>query len=253
MRIILPKFEYVTPISDGGIAELQRIERMARICYKSEGNITEDGESAKKMVEMLMKKEHEAMIEHSDISIIFTTDRGVSHELVRHRLCSFAQESTRWCDYSNDAKFEGGLTFVLPYEFNKWFMENDSLRDRFSAFMQEAETNANAAYYNHLIGVNKDIPNVFKRWYVTMEEAAEAYVYSRDGGATPQLARSVLPISLKTEIGLTTNYRELRNILKLRTAPDAHPDIRSLFNELLKDLRSRIPLIFDDIPIDWDI
>lgn len=252
MRIILPKFEYVTPISDGGILELQRIERMARICYKSENKITEDGESAKKMVEMLMKKEHEAMIEHSSISIIFTTDRGVSHELVRHRLCSYAQESTRWCDYSNDAKFEGGLTFILPYEFNKWFMENDSLRDRFSAFMQEAETNANAAYYHHLIGI-KDIPDAYKWWYVEMEEAANAYVYLRADGCTPQLARSILPNSLKTEIGLTTNYRELRNILKLRTAPDAHPDIRSLFNELLKDLRKRIPIIFDDIPIAQDI
>ena len=231
MRIILPKFEYVTPISDGGILELQRIERMARICYKSEDRITEDGESAKKMVEMLMKKEHEAMIEHSSISIIFTTDRGVSHELVRHRLCSYAQESTRWCDYSNNDKFEGGLTFVLPHEFN--------IPDVNAWFNGEK--------------MQGELPNGFILWFHTMKKAEEMYRKMRDEGCAPQLARSVLPNSLKTEVGLTTNYRELRNILKLRTAPDAHPDIRSLFNELLKDLRSRIPLIFDDIPIAQDI
>ena len=251
MRIILPKFEYVTPISDGGILELQRIERMARICYKSEDRITEDGESAKKMVEMLMKKEHEAMIEHSSISIIFTTDRGVSHELVRHRLCSYAQESTRWCDYSNDTKFEGGLTFMLPYEFNKWFMEHDEVRDQFSAFMQEAEVNADTAMWRHFNSYG--IPDGFADWFMNMRFCEIDYLKMRENGCTPQLARSVLPNSLKTEVGLTTNYRELRNILKLRTAPDAHPDIRSLFNELLKDLKSRIPLIFDDIPIAGDI
>lgn len=253
MRIILPKFKYVTPISDGGILELQRIERMARICYKSEGKITEDGESAHKMIEMLMKKEHEAMIEHSSISIIFTTDRGVSHELVRHRLCSFAQESTRWCDYSNDTRFEGWLTFVLPYEFNAALMKNDDIRDEFSAFMQEAEIDARAAYSKKFNYKMINIVPGFNEWIGAMFRADEYYKFMRADGCTPQLARSVLPNSLKTEIGLTTNYRELRNILKLRTAPDAHPDIRSLFNELLKDLRKRIPIIFDDIPIAQDI
>ena len=253
MRIILPKFEYVTPISDGGVLELQRIERMARICYKSENKITEDGESAKKMVEMLMKKEHEAMLEHSSISIIFTTDRGVSHELVRHRLCSFAQESTRWCDYSNDAKFEGGLTFILPYEFNAAIMKNDDIRYKFSAFMQAAEMDARAAYSEKFKSNMINIIPGFNEWLAAMFRADEYYKFMRADGCTPQLARSILPNSLKTEIGLTTNYRELRNILKLRTAPDAHPDIRSLFNELLKDLRKRIPIIFDDIPIDWNI
>lgn len=249
MKIILPKFEYVTPISDGGILELQRIERMARICYKSEDRITEDGESAKKMVEMLIKKEHEAMIEHSSISIIFTTDRGVSHELVRHRLCSYAQESTRWCDYSNDTKFEGGLTFVLPHEFAKWFMEHDN--DVFSKFMGLANIDVDVAWATY--SSEMECPHGFMPWLSSLSMSELDYLSMRRDNCTPQLARSVLLNSLKTEIGLTTNYRELRNILKLRTAPDAHPDIRSLFNELLKDLRSKIPLIFDDIPIAQDI
>lgn len=253
MKIILPSFEILTPISDGGVLELQRIERAARTCYKSEGKITEDGESARKMVKMLLDKGHEAMLEHSQLSVKFVTDRGVSHELVRHRLCSFAQESTRWCDYSNNGKFEGGLTFVLPYEFNKVFIQNDDIRDEFSAFIQAAETDARTAYSkNFNFKMINIIPN-FNEWIGAMFRADEYYRFMRANGCTPQLARSVLPNSLKTELVVTANYREWRNILKLRTAKDAHPDMRSLMNELLKELRKRIPLVFDDIPIDWSI
>lgn len=250
MKIILPSFEILTPISDDGVLELQRIERAARTCYKSEGKITEDGESARKMVKMLLDKGHEAMLEHSDMSVKFITDRGVSHELVRHRLCSFAQESTRWCDYTG-GKFDGQLTFVLPYEFNKWFMENDEDRDQFSAFMQESEVEARDAFYKHLS--YNDTPDGFLYWFFAMIDANYYYCSMRENGCTPQLARSVLPNSVKTEIVVTANYREWRNILKLRTAKDAHPDMRSLMNELLKELRKRIPLVFDDIPIDWSI
>jgi len=247
MRIILPSFEILTPISDDGIEELKQIERAARTCYKSEGKITEDGESAKKVVSMLISKGHEAMLEHSQLSVKFITDRGVSHELVRHRLCSFAQESTRWCDYANGGKFEGGLTFILPYEFNAAFMKNNDIRDEFSAFMQVAETDARTAYSKFLrFETIKDISG-FNEWLGAMFRAEEYYKFMRQKNCTPQLARSVLPNSLKTEIVVTANYREWQNILKLRTAPDAHPDIRSLMTELLKELQKRIPLIFDDI------
>lgn len=253
MKIILPSFEILTPISDGGVLELQQIERAARTCYKSEDKITEDGESARKMVKMLLDKGHEAMLEHSDLSVKFITDRGVSHELVRHRLASFAQESTRWCDYSNDGKFEGGLTFILPYEFNKWFMENDEFRDAFSAFMQEAEFDGFGGYINHLGEDYSYLPAGFANWIHSVASSERTYLRMRHEGCTPQLARSVLPNSLKTEIVVTANYREWRNILKLRTAQDAHPDMRSLMNELLIELVKRIPVVFDDVLIDWSI
>ena len=102
MKIIKPSYEILTPISDGGIKELQHIEKIGRVCYKSEDRITDDGESAKKFVKMLINNGHEAMIEHSSLSVKFVVDRGVSHELVRHRIASFAQESTRYCNYSKD-------------------------------------------------------------------------------------------------------------------------------------------------------
>lgn len=102
MNIMRAGFEILTPISHDGIDELKHIERIGRVCYKSEDRITEDGESAKKFVKMLIDRGHEAMIEHSSLSVRFTVDRGVSHELVRHRIASFAQESTRYVNYSLD-------------------------------------------------------------------------------------------------------------------------------------------------------
>lgn len=114
MKIVNPKYEILTDISEGGIKELQQIERVARVCYKSEDKITPDGESAKKLVGFLVKQGHEAMLEHSQLSVLFTCDRGVANELVRHRIASFAQESTRYCNYSKE-KFGGELTFIRPY------------------------------------------------------------------------------------------------------------------------------------------
>lgn len=109
MKIVEPKYEILTDISEGGIEELQQIERVARVCYKSEDKITPDGESAKK---------HEAMLEHSQLSVLFACDRGVANELVRHRIASFAQESTRYCNYSKE-KFEGSITVVEPFYIDK--------------------------------------------------------------------------------------------------------------------------------------
>ena len=111
MNILKAGFEILTPISEGGIDELKHIEKIGRVCYKSEGNITEDGESAKKFVKMLIERGHEAMIEHSSLSVKFTVDRGVSHELVRHRIASFAQESTRYVNYSLE-KFGNGVNVI---------------------------------------------------------------------------------------------------------------------------------------------
>ena len=114
MKLIKPSYEILTPID--GLAELQAIEQAARTCYKSENAITEDGESAKKLIRHLIESGHEAMLEHSFLSVKFTVDRGVTHELVRHRLCSFAQESTRYCNYSGE-KFGHDVRFVIPYFF----------------------------------------------------------------------------------------------------------------------------------------
>ena len=217
MKIIKPSYEILTPISDGGIKELQHIEKIGRVCYKSEDRITDDGESAKKFVKMLISNGHEAMIEHSSLSVKFVVDRGVSHELVRHRIASFAQESTRYCNYSKD-KFGNEITVILPCFFDTGMgILSNSL--------------------------------VYQEWKSACECAEERYFNLLKMGATPQQARTVLPNSLKTEITITANYREWRNFFKLRTAEASHPQMREVTIPLLKELKTLIPIIFDDIEV----
>lgn len=212
MRIIEPSYEILTDISEGGIKELQHIEKIGRVCYKSEDKITEDGESAKKFVKMLIDRTHEAMIEHSSLSVKFTVDRGVSHELVRHRIASFAQESMRYCNYSKD-KFDNGITFIKPFFFD-------------------------------------ESSEQYRLWKRVIEESEYCYLHLLENGATPQEARSVLPNSTKTEITITANYREWRNFFKLRADKAAHPQMREVVIPLLLELKSKLPVIFDDIEME---
>lgn len=207
MKIINAGYEIMTEISPGGITELKFIERVGRTCYKSEDKIAEDGESAKRFVRMLIEKGHEAMLEHSILTVRFIVDRGISHEIVRHRIASFAQESTRYCDYST-GKFGNEITVIRPC-------------------------------------IMTSIQAV--RWWKYCKEAEKAYITLSEYGATPQIARSVLPNSLKTELVMTANYREWRNFFKLRTTRAAHPQMREVAVPLLEELKRLIPVVFDDI------
>ena len=227
MNILKAGFEILTPISEGGIEELKHIEKIGRVCYKSEGKITEDGESAKKFVKMLIDRGHEAMIEHSSLSVKFVVDRGVSHELVRHRIASFAQESTRYVNYSLE-KFGNEINVIdirngIDLDNKMKNMDSDTI----SAIMGE--------------------------WCLAMEDAEKHYMKMIELGATPQIARSVLPNSTKTEITITANYREWRNFFKLRVPNTAHPQMREVTIPLLKELKCRLPIIFDDIEIEGNL
>ena len=216
MKIIEPSYTILSNISDGGIKELQFIEQAARTCYKSEDKMSADGESAKKLVKRLIKSGHEAMLEHSSLSVRFVVDRGISHEIVRHRLFSFAQESTRYCNYSK-GKFGNEVTFIEP------------------PFFGDGDNYGNYGW-----------------WCSTCERAELGYLKLLENGATPQEARTVLPNSTATEIVVTGNYREWRHFFKLRTASDAHPQMREIAVPLLKELKERIPIIFDDIGDDGE-
>ena len=221
MNVLKAKYEILTPISEGGTAELKHIERIGRVCYKSEDKITEDGESARKFVKMLINNHHEAMIEHSTLSVLFTVDRGVSHEMVRHRIASFAQESTRYVNYAKD-KFGSEIAVIDIQEG----IERDSKMKNMDA---------------------DNIGESYVEWLNAMKDAEKHYMAMIELGATPQIARSVLPNSTKTNITITANYREWRTFFKLRTAPDAHPQIRDVAIPLLNELKQRIPVVFDDI------
>jgi thymidylate synthase (FAD) len=224
MKLIKPYTEILTPIN--GLEILQTIEKVARTCYKSEDKITEG--SAEKMIQMLISRGHEAMIEFFDITVKFVCDRGVSHELVRHRIASFAQESTRYCNYSN-SKFEEQITYIIPF----WLYDNDLL------------INKRIDKSNYHTFVHNESNELSYLW--ALLECEQRYLQLISGGWQPQQARSVLPNSLKTEINIKMNLREWRHFFKLRTALAAHPQMRELTIPLLKELQSKIPIIFDDI------
>ncbi len=221
MNKIKASYEILPPISEGGTKELQHIEKIGRVCYKSEDYITEDGESARKFVAMLIRNGHEAMIEHSFLSVKFTVDRGVSHELVRHRIASFAQESTRYCNYAKD-KFGAECAFI---DLEPGIMLDNKMKKM----------------------SGEEIALVMAEWTSAMEDAERHYMRLLELGATPQIARAVLPNSTKTEITVSANYREWRNFFKLRVPADVHPQMREVTIPLLKELKGMIPVIFDDI------
>lgn len=214
MKLIKSKVEILDNIN--GEEVINKIAKVARTCYKSEDAST--AEKDKKLVENLVKSGHEAMIEFFDITVKFTCDRGVSHELVRHRMASFAQESTRYCNYSKD-KFNNELTFIIPNwaEVNKF---------------GEIVADDNEAFYD------------FKR---ALEMAEAFYLSLIAKGWTAEKARMVLPMSIKTEINMKANLREWRHFFKLRCSTAAHLDIRVLALDLLKQMHNQIPIIFDDI------
>lgn len=218
MLITEPKFEILTPID--GIDILKHIEAVGRTCYKSEDKITDD--SCVGFVKGIISRGHEAVIEHYNITVRLINDRGVSHEEVRHRIASYAQESTRYCNYGKD-KFDGQVTYVNIY----------------GGMMFDPKMKALDA---------EAFCNVYKEWVLACEDAERHYMKMLELGATPQIARSVLNNSTKTEICITMNLREWRHFFKLRCAPAAHPQMRQIAIPLLKEFRSRIPVIFDDIP-----
>ena len=207
MKIVNAKHEILGVGLIDGRSLLQQIELVGRTCYKSESKITE--ESSEQFVRMLIQRGHEAMIEHNSISVRFTCDRGVSHELVRHRIASFGQESTRYCNYSK-SKFGNEITVIKPL-----FFEEDS--DKF--------------FY----------------WKQSMVIAETQYFQLLNTGASPQEARSVLPNSLKTEIVMSMNLREWRHFFSLRADTPAHPQMREIVCPLLKEMNFLIPVVFEDL------
>lgn len=186
---------------------LNKIERCGRVCYKSEGKIEEG--SAERFVANIIKRGHEAVLEHASITVKFVVDRGVSHELVRHRLASYCQESTRYCNYAKD-DFGSEITFIIP-EYLDYKSEGWNI------------------------------------WKDAMKACEDAYFKLLNFGLSPQEARAVLPNSLKTEVIMTANLREWRLFFKLRTANAAHPQMREVTRPLLDELKELIPVVFDDI------
>lgn len=209
MKIIKPSIEILDILDEKAI--LKRLELAGRTCYKSENKITDT--TCVEFVQKIIRSGHHSILEHVSISVRVICDRGVTHEIVRHRIASYAQESTRYCNYSDD-KFGNQITVIKP---SFW---------------------------------NSDKPaDIIKRniWEQTMAFLEDAYMKLLLYDATPQEARSILPNSLKTEIVMTMNIREWRHFLTLRTSQAAHPQMREIAGMILFDFAAHLPVIFGDI------
>jgi thymidylate synthase (FAD) len=186
----------------------QLIERAGRVCYKSEGAITED--SARPFVAKLCHvMKHESVLEHASATFHFVTDRGITHEIVRHRLAAYSQESTRYCNYSKD-KFDKQISVIQPP------------------------------------GLSADDTS-FQTWWSAMEVAETYYFALIESGKPPQIARSVLPTCLKTEIVMTCNMRERKHVFKMRCSERAHPQIQEIMKQAQAILCERVPSIFEEV------
>lgn len=222
MKIIEPSVEILTEIDSDRI--LKQIEIAARNCYKSEDKITEDCESAKKIIKILLDNHHEAMIEFADIMVRLNCDIGVYKDLSRHRLCSFAIESTRYCNYSK-GKFNKEITFIEPCNIEKY--DNTTLRD--VSFAEPFYTKE------------------YRLWYDTMQIIEDSYIRMSELGCKPDQLRMLLPHSTAASVVMKANIREWRHILKLRTSNAAHPSVQQVMKMILKEFKEKIPVLFDDI------
>jgi len=207
MRIVEQSvtLEWITPDA------LTVIERAGRTCYKSEAGMTADSGSA--FVRMIIERGHHSVLEHASASFRIICDRGVSHEIVRHRLASYSQESTRYCNYDTAGHSNQITVIQPPFQFDN-----------------EAD--------GAIMGAH---------WFEACETAECAYLYLLRTGASPQLARSVLPTCVKTELVMTCNFREWRHFLKLRTSPKAHPQMQVIAGEIADQLVAECGPCFEGV------
>jgi thymidylate synthase (FAD) len=201
MKVVEPGFTILDVVDGPEI--LRRLEAYGRTCYKSEDKITDD--SAPKFIKMLLERGHESVLEHEKITVRVICDRGVSHEIVRHRIASYSMESTRYCDYAKAGEIQ-------------------------------------------LINIRLHLTvDQFSEWLDAVADAERHYNRMRELGCTPQIARSVLPNSLKTEIVMTMNLREWRHFFRLRADKAAHPQMRQIAIPMLMEFRRLVPVVFDEL------
>lgn len=229
MQVIRQSWQFVrTP---DGEDILRQIEEAGRTCYKSEDKMTP--ESAREFVKKALDMGHHSIVEHANVGVRIITDRGVTHEIVRHRIASYSQESTRYCNYAK-GQFGWEITTILPV----WFYGTTGLfppGEVFEHLKTDDVTDLSAREIQYL------------KWYHSMIRIEEDYLSLLKLGQSAQEARSVLPNSLKTEIVMTCNVREWRHFFNLRGGKAAHPQMRDLALDMLKGFKKTVPVIFDDL------
>ena len=218
MKIIKPSFHWLDGKLPDGHAILKNIATAGRVCYQSEPT-SDDAMFVRKLIE----RGHESVIEHALISVLLTCDRGVTHEAVRHRIASYSQESTRYCNYSK-GKFGTEITYIDISRGIELCPVTSKL---------DPDT----------------IFEIVTEWFTACVDAERHYMRMIELGASPQIARSVLNNSTKTDIVMSMNPREWRHFFKLRNDPAAHPQMREVAGMMLAEFKNAVPVIFDDLEV----
>lgn len=216
MRIVKPTWIIAEMTTADPIKLMQHLESMGRVCYQSEGSITPD--SYKTFLQNIIKRGHEAVLEHASITAMVVCDRGITHEVVRHRIASYCQESTRYCNYTQN-KFSNEVSFVDITEGMK--------------------------YDKTIVETDRDA--IYDEWIRACLDSEEHYFNMIKLGASPQMARSVLNNSTKTQIAITMNIREWRHFFRLRCGKTAHPQMIEIAEEGLIQMHQMFPILFEDV------
>lgn len=203
------------------------LEQCGRVCYKSEEKVTPD--SYKKFLTMINQSGHHSIFEHVNISAKIVTNRGVTHELVRHRLGAYSQESTRYCNYSS-SRFGKEITFIIPV-----WISDEKVKVLISKFTE-------GIVLPFSPGDSTDPDEI---WFNTLFDIERDYLLLLEKGYTPEKAREILPNSLATTIMVTYNLRQWMHVLNQRLSPQCHPQMRYLMSLIGKEVLDFLPLFFN--------
>lgn len=224
IKFIKPSFE-IDMLGETGLQKLKRIEKVARLCYKTEDRITDD--SYMKLVQLLVDKKHGAMLEFADVAVKFIVNRAFTHELVRHRLASFAQESQRYVGY------EDAIEFIIP----SWCEINPFTIEDINKYKHEPKDYIS----NSKLGIDYGQAH----WVEGCVNAAGSYCILLNEGWRPEQARDVLPNATKTEIWIKTNLREWQHVFHLRDSMAAAPQMREQMEPLHIKMSEMVPIVFE--------
>ena len=195
-----------------GIQIMKNIERACRVCYRSEGSITED--SYKKLLTNCINRGHESALEHDKVSVRLVGDIGTYKDLTRHRFASFSVESTRYCNYGKD-KFDNEIKVIKPCHIEEG-------------------------------------TEIYEIWEKAIKDMEKSYLEMSSKGAMPDQLRMLLPHSTAAEYAMTANIREWKHILSLRCSSHTHPAIRQLLIPLLLKFKMDMPEIFGNVEYDTE-
>ena len=212
---------------------LRTCESAIRTCYKSEERMAEV--TAEPLIRKIIKNGHHSCLEHIQFTFRLITNRGVTHELVRHRIgVAYSQESTRFVDYNGKE-----MEFIQPY----W------VSDQALQFCLRQHESFKRGESDFLTTPHDEHYPVYL-WLTSLEKAENDYKLLRVKGVLPQFARGVLPNDLKTEIVMSANVRALRHLFELRVlgrTGQPHPDIKALLMPLYIWFREHYPVFFLDL------